>query len=102
MRKELAADLIAGFEARTERKRDLSNHVATRHYRAPEIILQERKYDQATDMWGLGCILPELLFSTTKYRKRKSRQMALFPGSSCFPLSPKVDKRGKPMDDEMD
>mgnify|MGYP006087250001 CR=1 FL=1 len=42
-------------------KRCLSSGVATRHYRAPEVIILEPEYDQAVDIWSLGCILVELI-----------------------------------------
>lgn len=40
---------------------NLSIHVATRWYRAPELILLEKKYNTAIDVWSVGCILGELL-----------------------------------------
>jgi len=40
---------------------NLSIHVATRWYRAPELILLEKKYNSAIDVWSVGCILGELL-----------------------------------------
>eukprot|EP00792_Barthelona_sp_PAP020_P007649 TRINITY_DN3157_c3_g1_i1.p1 TRINITY_DN3157_c3_g1~~TRINITY_DN3157_c3_g1_i1.p1 ORF type:complete len:389 (-),score=97.75 TRINITY_DN3157_c3_g1_i1:1072-2211(-) len=39
----------------------LTQYVATRWYRAPEIILSWEKYTKAVDMWSVGCILAELL-----------------------------------------
>ena len=48
-------------EERMEEKRAVSVYVGTRWYRAPEIQLVERKYDQSSDMWSFGCILYELL-----------------------------------------
>lgn len=40
----------------------LSGHVATRWYRAPEILLQFREgYGPEMDMWAVGCILAEIL-----------------------------------------
>ena len=42
----------------------------TRWYRAPEILLGCEKYTEAVDIWGLGCILGEML-----------QQRPLFPGS---------------------
>jgi len=38
----------------------MSSYVATRWYRAPEIILS-KTYSKAVDMWGVGCIFAELL-----------------------------------------
>jgi mitogen-activated protein kinase 1/3 len=42
-------------------KNQLTSHVVTRWYRAPEIILIEKNYDAKIDMWSVGCIYAELL-----------------------------------------
>jgi len=39
----------------------LTDYVATRWYRAPEILLGAGKYDFGVDMWAMGCILGEML-----------------------------------------
>ena len=38
-----------------------SHEVATRWYRAPELLFGGRKYGPAVDMWAVGCIFAELL-----------------------------------------
>eukprot|EP00771_Trimastix_marina_P003873 gnl/Trimastix_PCT/585.p1 GENE.gnl/Trimastix_PCT/585~~gnl/Trimastix_PCT/585.p1 ORF type:complete len:374 (+),score=127.25 gnl/Trimastix_PCT/585:964-2085(+) len=38
-----------------------TEYVATRWYRAPEIILGWRQYTQAVDIWSVGCILAEMI-----------------------------------------
>ena len=38
----------------------LTDYVATRWYRAPEIILGSTSYTKAVDMWALGCIVAEM------------------------------------------
>ena len=35
--------------------------MGSRWYRAPEISLTENQYDQASDMWSIGCTIYELL-----------------------------------------
>ena len=35
-------------------KRGLTKHVVTRWYRAPEIILVEKNYSEAIDIWSFG------------------------------------------------
>jgi serine/threonine protein kinase len=40
---------------------DMTDYVATRWYRAPEVILAFKKYSSAMDVWSAGCILGELL-----------------------------------------
>lgn len=38
-----------------------SHQVATRWYRAPELLYSARKYDEGVDLWAVGCIFGELL-----------------------------------------
>ena len=51
----------------------LTDYVATRWYRAPEILLGSHKYCKAVDMWSIGCILAELLHGKP-----------VFPGTSTL------------------
>ena len=51
----------------------LTDYVATRWYRAPEILLGCKRYTTGVDLWSLGCILGEML----------SRR-PLFPGNSTL------------------
>ncbi|KAK6456452.1 kinase-like domain-containing protein [Scheffersomyces xylosifermentans] len=39
----------------------LTEYVATRWYRAPEIMLNSSEYSAAIDVWSVGCILGEML-----------------------------------------
>ncbi|KAK9459265.1 kinase-like domain-containing protein [Lipomyces oligophaga] len=41
-------------------RREYTNCVVTRWYRPPELLLGERKYTSAIDMWGVGCIFGEM------------------------------------------
>ena len=45
-------------------KVNLTAHVSTRWYRAPELIILERKYSNAIDIWSVGCIMGELMTMT--------------------------------------
>lgn len=38
-----------------------TGYVATRYYRAPEIMLFWQAYDKAVDIWSIGCIFAEML-----------------------------------------
>lgn len=38
----------------------ITNYVATRWYRAPELMLSCQTYSKAVDIWAVGCILAEL------------------------------------------
>lgn len=49
-----------GF-ARVIEKRDvLTDYVATRWYRAPELLLGSTSYSFAVDIWAIGCIMGEI------------------------------------------
>jgi len=39
----------------------LTDYVATRWYRAPELLLACKEYGSSVDVWSVGCILAELL-----------------------------------------
>lgn len=60
-KKFVAKKLIKTKEIRKNMKRELTGHVVTRWYRAPEIILLEKDYGPAIDIWSIGCIFAELL-----------------------------------------
>uniref|UniRef100_A0A060T4U5 Mitogen-activated protein kinase n=1 Tax=Blastobotrys adeninivorans TaxID=409370 RepID=A0A060T4U5_BLAAD len=42
----------------------MTEYVATRWYRAPEIMLTFQEYTKAIDVWAVGCILAEMLSGT--------------------------------------
>ncbi|KAL8271443.1 hypothetical protein Esti_004644 [Eimeria stiedai] len=69
-------------------KRQLTGHVVTRWYRAPELILLAENYTEAIDVWSIGCIFSELLSMIEENVESHCDRGPLFPGSSCFPLSP--------------
>ena len=51
----------------------LTDYIATRWYRAPEILLGSTKYTKGIDMWSVGCILGELI-----------NEKPIFPGGSTM------------------
>lgn len=51
----------------------MTDYVATRWYRAPEILLGSTEYSTAVDMWSVGCIMAEMISGKS-----------LFPGSSTM------------------
>ena len=51
----------------------LTDYVATRWYRAPEILLGSTRYDYSVDMWAVGCILGEMIYGKP-----------IFPGQSTI------------------
>ena len=60
-KQNMRAMLVKTKDARKQIKRELTGHVVTRWYRAPEIILLEKDYGPAIDIWAVGCIFAELL-----------------------------------------
>jgi len=66
--------------------RQLTKHVVTRWYRAPELILIQ-PYTSAVDIWSLGCILAELLSMQEGSVPGYQDRVPLFPGGTCYPLS---------------
>ncbi|CAL6013069.1 Kinase [Hexamita inflata] len=51
----------------------MTDYVATRWYRAPELLLNSKAYGPSVDVWAVGCLLFELLTS-----------QPLFPGDTDF------------------
>ena len=43
-----------------ESKEHLTDYVATRWYRAPELLLGQKDYDKSVDLWSIACIMGEL------------------------------------------
>eukprot|EP01017_Pseudomicrothorax_dubius_P012515 TRINITY_DN1522_c0_g3_i1.p1 TRINITY_DN1522_c0_g3~~TRINITY_DN1522_c0_g3_i1.p1 ORF type:complete len:517 (-),score=114.94 TRINITY_DN1522_c0_g3_i1:74-1624(-) len=69
----------------------LTEYVATRWYRAPEILLGSTKYTKAVDMWSIGCILGEMLFGR-----------AIFPGTSTLnQIEGVLELTGKPKQEDI-
>ena len=51
-------------------RRLYSHQVATRWYRAPELLYGAREYTEAVDLWAAGCIMAEMI-----------NKSPLFPGA---------------------
>jgi p38 MAP kinase len=61
---------ILDFGLARPTENEMTGYVATRWYRAPEIMLNWMHYSQTVDMWSVGCIMAEMLTGKT-----------LFPGT---------------------
>lgn len=61
---------ILDFGLARPAENEMTGYVATRWYRAPEIMLNWMHYNKTVDIWSVGCIMAELLTGRT-----------LFPGS---------------------
>jgi len=88
----LARSLLHGEVAGSDASNPiLTDYVATRWYRAPEILLGSTRYGKAVDMWSLGCIFGEMLGGKP-----------VFQGSSTLNQLEKIcEVVGRPSDDEI-
>lgn len=69
----------------------LTDYVATRWYRAPEILLGSTEYGKGVDMWSVGCILGEML-----------NGKPVFPGNSTMnQLDRILALTGRPTSDDI-
>jgi len=83
---------IAALENENVANPVLTDYVATRWYRAPEILLGSQKYTKGVDMWSVGCILGELLGGKP-----------LFPGTSTMnQLDRIIEITGTPSAEDID
>ena len=83
------------FLKNQKKEQILSVHVVSRWYRAPELILIETNYTSSIDVWSVGCIFGELMMMIKENAKTFMDRTPLFPGQSCFPLSPPGSKKVK-------
>jgi mitogen-activated protein kinase 15 len=69
----------------------LTDYVATRWYRAPEILLGSTRYTKGVDMWAVGCILGEMMLGRP-----------CFPGNSTMnQLERVLECTGKPPPEDL-
>ena len=79
-REDMRQRLVKTKDLRKNMKRELTSHVTTRYYRAPEIILLEKDYGTAIDIWAVGCIFAELLGMMKVHAASSKDRRPLFPG----------------------
>jgi len=83
----LARPLIADFKLASI----MTDYVATRWYRAPELLLSWKEYAASVDVWSVGCIFAELL-----------RRKPYLPGSDTKNQIELIfDMIGTPTDEEI-
>jgi len=84
--------LARSLDKKPDQQPLLTDYVATRWYRAPEILLGSNKYTKGVDMWSLGCILAELLLGKP-----------VFPGTSTLnQLDRVMEVTGRPSAEDID
>lgn len=85
------ARTLLNLPKQQEEKNVLTDYIATRWYRSPEVLLGTKSYHLAMDMWAVGCIIAELLIGTPLYRG----------DSTLNQLSLIVASLGDPFDDDI-
>lgn len=83
--------LIEHKEQRKNQERDKTSTIMTRWYRPPEVIITDKNYNKAIDIYSLGCILAELLACSSVYSRSPGfdvNKRYLHRGKSCYPISP--------------
>jgi len=71
--------------------RQMTSHVVTRWYRAPELLVENETYGPGIDIWSVGCILAEFL-----------GRKALFPGRDYLQqLRLIIEALGPPSDEDL-
>mmetsp|Transcript_42484 Transcript_42484/g.74508 ORF Transcript_42484/g.74508 Transcript_42484/m.74508 type:complete len:442 (+) Transcript_42484:114-1439(+) len=57
----LARTMVPGTRQSVDNAPMLTDYVATRWYRAPELLLGAHMYNEGVDMWSVGCIVGEMM-----------------------------------------
>merc|ERR1719283_654796 len=71
-----------------------STIVSTRHYRAPEVIL-ELGWSQPCDVWSVGCILFELYRGITLFQTHDNREHLAMMERILGPIPYRMAKRSR-------
>merc|ERR1719247_2504993 len=69
----------------------LTDYVATRWYRAPELLLGAQFYHEGVDMWSVGCIIGEMVLGKPILKGR----------STMNQIEKIVEITAKPSDEEL-
>jgi mitogen-activated protein kinase 15 len=80
----------------------LTDYIATRWYRSPEVLLGTKVYDLSMDMWAVGCIVAELLLGTPLFRGDSTlNQLSMIVGSLGEPSKEQIEELNAPHADEV-
>lgn len=77
---------------------NLTDYVASRWYRAPEILLGSLEYSSSMDIWSLGCIFGNFFYNEGEMLLGR----VLFPGSSTLNQLERIfEVVGRPTEDDL-
>ncbi|XP_025203482.1 cyclin-dependent kinase 9-like [Melanaphis sacchari] len=83
--------LSRAFSTPLENKpNNYTNGVVTLWYRPPELLLGERNYGTAIDMWGAGCIMAEFWTRFPILQGSSDMQQLILISSLCGSITPEV------------
>ncbi|XP_002738423.1 dual specificity protein kinase CLK2-like [Saccoglossus kowalevskii] len=71
-----------------------STIVSTRHYRAPEVIL-ELGWNQRCDIWSIGCIMFELYLGITLFQTHDNREHLAMMETILGPIPSKLIRKSR-------
>jgi mitogen-activated protein kinase 15 len=66
----------------------LTDYIATRWYRAPEVVMSTSQYTFAIDMWAVGCIVGELLCGKPLFRGTSTLHQLSLISAGVGPVTP--------------
>ncbi|AIO02212.1 mitogen-activated protein kinase, putative [Leishmania panamensis] len=82
---------ILSLESEQASRPVLTDYIATRWYRPPEILLGSTRYTKGVDMWSVGCILGELMLGKPIFPGRSTtNQLELICSVTGMPSSADV------------
>ncbi|KAJ5982225.1 hypothetical protein N7451_012325 [Penicillium sp. IBT 35674x] len=80
---------ICDFGLARAQENEMTGYVSTRYYRAPEVMLTWKRYNEKVDIWSVGCIFAEMILGRP-----------LFPGKNHIDQFCVITKLlGSPPDD---
>lgn len=78
------------YNAKPGQPNRYTNRVVTLWYRPPELLLGERSYGPAIDMWGAGCIMAEMWTRVPIMQGKTEQHQLLLIGQLCGSITPEI------------
>jgi mitogen-activated protein kinase 15 len=76
----------------------MTDYVATRWYRAPEVLLGSPEYGKPVDVWAFGCVLVEIFLGKPVFPGQSTlNQLARIIEITGLPSEMELAKLGSPL-----
>jgi len=82
--------LARAFSYNPDKPNRYTNRVVTLWYRPPELLLGERNYREAVDMWGAGCIMAEMWTRSPIMQGNSEQHQLTLISQLCGSIAPEV------------